>query len=372
MPNYISNIYHLGVKELRTLLRDKIMLILLIYSFSIAIYIASTASSVELNNAPIAFVDEDQSMLSKKIIDSFYKPRFLTPELISYDEIDKGMDSGIYTFVIVIPGNFERNILKGEDTEIQLNIDATMMTQAGIGAGYIQQIIMQEVGTFLKMPTLLPAISLVTNYKYNPNLTSSWFGSINEVIGHIVVFSILLAGAALMREREHGTIEHLLVMPLSAVEIMLAKIWSTVLVIMVGGIFSLLIVVEMILKVPLSGSMPLFLLSTFLVLFSTTFIGIFIGSVTKTMPQLGMMFILVVLPLLMLSGGMTPYESMPTVLQYIMSLSPTSHYINVAQAILFRGAGFDIIWKDLVAIFFIGLFFFLFSLFTFKKSLKSH
>lgn len=371
MLRTIFNIYHLGIKELRTLLRDKIMLFLIIHSFSFAIYISATASSTELHNAPIAFVDEDRSMLSQKIMDAFYKPRFLPPKTISYNEMDKGMDAGVYTFVVVIPSHFERDILKGIKTEMQLNIDATRMTQAGIGAGYIQQIVAQEVGAFLKTPSQKPEISLAVNYQYNPNLESSWFGSINEVISNIMTLSILLSGAALMREREHGTIEHLLVMPLSAVEIMLAKVWSMGLVILLGIVLSLKIVVETILQVPLSGSMPLFLFSSFLVLFSTSSIGIFMGSVTKSMPQLGMMFILVILPLLMLSGGVTPYESMPVSLQYLMSLSPTSHYINVAQAILFRGAGFEIIWKDLVAIFFIGLFFFLFSLLVFKRSLKS-
>lgn len=346
------------------------MLFFIIYSFTLAIYIAASEASMELKNAPIAFVDEDRSVLSKRVIDSFYKPRFMTPKLISYGEIDKGMDSGIYTFVVVIPANFEKNILKGDGSEVQLNIDATAMSQAGIGSGYISQIITQEVDAFLKTAAKEPQINLVTSYKYNPNLNQSWFGSINEVISHLMMFSILLAGAALMREREHGTIEHLLVMPLSAAEIMVSKILSTSFVILLGVVFSLLVIVEIVLNVPLSGSMSLFLFSSFLLLLSTTSIGIFMGTVTRSMPQFGMVFILVVLPLLMLSGGITPYESMPAVLQYIMYLSPMSHFIDVAQAILFRGAGLEIIWKNLVAIFFIGVFFFTFALLTFKRSME--
>lgn len=371
MLRFFSNIYQLGVKELLTLYRDKIMLIFIIYSFSLAIYIAANAASMELKNVPIAFVDEDQTALSKRVIDAFYKPRFMTPELISYSAIDKGMDGGIYTFVVVLPSGFEKNLLKSKNQKIQLNIDATNMSQAGIGAGYISQIIMQEVNAFLKITPKEPPISLVISYKYNPNLSESWFGSINEVISHIMMFSILLAGAALMREREHGTIEHLLVMPLSPTEIVVSKIVSTSLVILVGVTFALLVVVEGVLQVPLAGSVPLFLVSSLFVLFSTTSIGIFMATLTKSMPQFGMVFILVVLPLLMLSGGITPYESMPIVLQYIMYFSPTSHFIDVAQAILFRGAGIEIIWLDLVAIFFIGLFFFIFALLTFKKNIAT-
>ncbi|MDQ1325660.1 MAG: type transport system permease protein [Campylobacterota bacterium] len=371
MLKHILNVYRLGIKELRTLLRDKIMLFLILYSFSLGIYVAGTAASVDIKNASIAFVDEDRSALSGRIIGAFYKPRFNTPQIISFDEIDARMDSGYYTFVVVIPDDFEKNVLKGQGSDVQLNIDATRMTQAGIGAGYIQQIIMQEANAFLETQAHPAPIILITNFKYNPNLTSSWFGSLNEVINNIITLSILLAGAALIREREHGTIEHLLVMPLHPTEIMLAKIWSMGFVILLGITFGLLIIVEIVLKVPLSGSMPLFLLSVFLLLFSTTSIGIFMGMIANTMPQMGMLFILIILPLIMLSGGLTPCESMPAAIQYIMSLSPTSHYVDIAKAILFRGAGIDIVWKDLVAIFTIGLFFFLFALLTFKKSLES-
>ncbi|MCD6653523.1 MAG: ABC transporter permease [Sulfurovum sp.] len=370
MSKHILNIYRLGLKELRTLLRDRIMLILIVYSFSLGIYAAAVAASVDIKNASIAFVDEDRSILSGRIIDAFCKPRFNTPQIISFEAMDAGMDSGYYTFVAVIPNGFEKNILKGQKSEVQLNIDATRMTQAGIGAGYINQIILQEVSAYLKAPSQNMPIHLVSNFKYNPNLTSSWFGSINEVINNIITLSILLAGAALIREREHGTIEHLLVMPLYPSEIMLAKIWSMGFVILLGIAFGLLVVVEIVLKVPLSGSMPLFLLSVFLLLFSTASMGIFMGTVANTMPQIGMLFILIVLPLIMLSGGLTPYESMPLAIQYIMSISPTSHYVDIAKAILFRGAGIDVVWKDLVAIFAIGLLFFVFALFAFRRSLE--
>lgn len=371
MIQSIINIFYLTKKEFQTLFKDKVMLIMIFYSFSFAIYIGAKATSTELSNVPIAFIDEDRSILSQRLIDSFYKPRFNTPDLISYNEMDKGMDRGIYTFVVIIPNGFEKNILKGEGSEIQLNIDATKMSQAGIGASYISQIINQEINTFLHSPAQNIPINLTISYKYNPNLTGSWFGSVNKVIENIMTFSILLAAAALMREREHGTIEHLLVMPVNTFEIMTSKVLSTIIVILVGVLFALNIVVDMIFNVPIAGSIWLFLFSAILVLFATTSMGIFIGTVTKSMPQLGMMFILIVLPLMMLSGGITPYESMPQVLQYIMKASPTTHFIEVAQAILFRGADIYIIWENLVAICIIGVFFFTFALLTLKKSLES-
>lgn len=371
MSRYIFNIYRLMIKEFQTLFKDKVILILIVYSFSVAVYIGAKATSTELVNAPIAFVDEDRSILSQRLIDSFYKPMFNKPLIISYGEMDKGMDRGLYTFTVVIPSGFEKDMINGTKTQIQLNIDATRMSQAGIGAGYISQIITQEINSFFKIPSSTVSIDIISTYKYNPNLTGTWFGSINKVIDNILTFSILLAAATLMREKEHGTIEHLLVMPVDTIEIMLAKVLSTIIVILISVIFSLYFIVDMFLNVPLAGSMGLFLFSSFLVLFATSSIGIFIGTITKTMPQLGMMFILVVLPLMMLSGGITPYESMPELLQYIMGLSPTTHFIEVAQAILFRGAGIDVVWKSLIAIVAIGLFFFLFALLTLKRNLES-
>jgi ABC-2 type transport system permease protein len=372
MKKHFLNIYRLGIKELQTLWKDKIMLFLIAYSFSLAIYVGATATSVELNNASIAFIDEDRTALSNRIISGFYPPRFKTPEIIYLSQMDRGMDEGKYTFVVNIPSDFEKNVLSGRVPKIQVNVDATRMTQAGIGAGYIQQIIYQEVNNFIAGSELpLSKIEIIPRFKFNPNLTSSWFGSIMEVINNIVMLSILLSGAALIREREHGTIEHLLVMPLSAAEIMLSKIWSVSVIILAGVVFSLLIMVQGILNVPIAGSIPLFLFSTLLVLLATTSIGIFMGTLARSMPQFGMIFILTILPLMILSGNLTPYESMPVVLQNIMHLAPTSYFVEIAQAILYRGAGIDVIWKSLVAISIIGMVFFLFSLFIFRRSLEA-
>jgi len=373
MKKHIKNIYNLMIKELKSLWYDKIMFTLIVYSFSIAIYIGATATSTEIKNASIAFVDEDRSTLSHRIISSFYKPQFNTPDIINSSQIDTNIDNGKYTFIVVIPSNFEKNILSKKSPDIQVNIDATRMTQAGIGSQYIQKIISQELQNFLlkTQETQSTNLEIITRFKYNPNLTSSWFGSINEVINNIIMLSILLSGASLIREREHGTIEHLLVMPLNAVEIMLSKIFAVTLVVLLSVVFSLFFMVEGVLQIPIEGSIVLFLFTTFLLLFSTTAIGIFMGTIAKNMPQLGMIFILTILPLMMLSGSLTPFESMPDTIQHIMKLMPSSYFVDVSKAILFKGAELAIIWKELVAIFCIGVVFFLFALYMFRRSLST-
>jgi len=370
MKKHLLNIFRFGIKELQILWRDKVMVILIAWSFSFAIYIGATSASVELHNAPIAFVDQDRSTMSMHLSNAFYPPHFKMMGIISQNKMDRGMDSGEYTFVVVIPSGFEKDILSGKVPDIQLNIDATRMTQAGIGAGYIQQIITKELTTFLQTPETKLPINLITRMKYNPNRESTWFGGVMEIINNIAMLSIMLSGAALIREREHGTLEHLLVLPVSAIEIMLGKVWSMGLIVLIAVTFALIFVVEGILGVPLSGSLPLFLAGTSLALFATTSLGILMGTIARTMPQFGLIFIMTILPIMILSGTMTPFESMPQSLQYLMHLVPTSHFVSFAQAVLYRGAGFDIVWVDMVWIFLIGILFFLFALSIFKKSLN--
>jgi ABC-2 type transport system permease protein len=369
----LINIYRLGVKELRSLVHDRILFLLIIWAFSGAIYVASTATSQELHNAPIAVVDEDQSKLSGRIISAFYGPYFKSPVMISHADIDPGLDAGIYTFVLNIPPDFERDVMAGRHPDLQVNIDATRMTQAFIGASYIQNIINGEVGEFMRgyrQDAALP-ITLTPRIKFNPNLNSMWFGSIMELINVITMLSIILTGAALIREREHGTLEHLLVMPLNATEIVLAKIWSMGLVVLLAAWLSLHFVVQGVLHVPIVGSVPLFMCGVLLHLFATTSMGVFMGTVSRNMPQLGLLMILTLLPLQMLSGGITPRESMPEIVQQIMLAAPTTHFVSLAQAILYRGAGFDVVWPSFLAIIAIGAVFFTLSLALFRKSLSA-
>lgn len=369
----VSNIIQLGLKELRSLWHDKMLAFFILASFSIMIYSAATAASRELHNAPIGIVDEDQSPLSARIISAFYGPYFKPPRVISMDEIDPGLDAGDYTFVLNIPPDFQRDVLAGKHPALQVNIDATRMTQAFIGANYIQNIVTGEITEFAqrhRTGTVLP-ITLATRVKFNPNLNGIWFGGVMEIISQVTMLSIILTGAALIREREHGTLEHLLVMPLIPFEVMAAKVWANGLVVLVCTALSLRFVVQGALGVPIVGSTPLFLFGTMLHLFSTTSMGILMATVARSMPQFGLLMIIVVLPLQMLSGGITPRESMPEIVQTIMLAAPTTHFTALAQAILYRGAGLDVVWPQLIAIMGIGTVFFVGALLRFRASLAA-
>ncbi len=366
----LANIYRLGLKELKSLWADKVLLLLICWAFSGAIYTAATATSQELHNAPVAVVDEDQSPLSRRIVGAFYKPYFRQPATLTLAELDREMDLGTYNFTLVIPNHFQHDVLAGRQPEIQLNIDATIMSQAFIGATYIKSIALGEVNEYLtgqRAGTDLP-IRLVPRVRYNPNLTGVWFGGVMEVINNVTMLTIILVGAAFIREREHGTIEHLLVMPLTPFEIMMAKIWANGLAVLIGVTFALTVMVQQVLRVPIAGSVPLFLAAAACYLFSAASIGIFLGTLARSMPQLGLLIILSIIPLMMLSGGVTPRESMPAIVQNIMLAAPATYFVRLAQAILYRGAGFDVIWRDLLAMTGVGAVFFGVALVRFRKA----
>lgn len=367
-----ANVWRLGVKELWSLVRDPAMLVLIVYTFSVAIYVAATAMPESLHNAAIAIVDEDASPLSARIVSSFYPPHFKTPVLVTLAEMDPGLDNGKYTFVLDIPPNFQRDVLAGRMPKAQLNVDATLISQAFTGNGFVGQIFAAEVDEFVQRyrASSAPPVDLVRTVRFNPNLDQSWFGSVMELVNNVTLLSIVLSGAALIREREHGTLEHLLVMPVAPTEIMLAKLWSMGLVVLSAAMLSMAFIVEGALRVPMDGSMALFMLTTALQLLATASLGIFLATLARSMPQFGMLLVLVLLPLKMLSGGITPRESMPWLLQLVMQASPTTHYVSATQAILYRAAGIDVVWPQLLAILAIGVILFLASLARFRRTVS--
>ena len=368
----LANIYRLGVKELWSLWRDPMMLILIIYVFTVAVYTAANAMPETLNRAPIAVVDEDDSALSRQIISAFYPPYFTEPQMISMAQMDEGMDAGRYTFALYIPQGFQRDVMANRSPDLQLNVDATRMSQAFTGSGAVQQIVQAEINEFLQRERVAspPPVDLVLRARFNPALEKSWFGSLMQVINYITMLSIVLTGAALIREREHGTIEHLLVMPVTPTEIMLAKIWSMGLVVLVAAAVSLNLVVRGILGVPVEGSLPLFFTGAALCLFATTSMGIFLATLARNMPQFGMLMMLTIMPLQMLSGGSTPRESMPQLVQDIMLAAPTTHFVELGQAILYRGAGLETVWSNFLALLVIGGVMFGASLLRFRKTIS--
>ncbi|HEX5058068.1 MAG TPA: ABC transporter permease [Kofleriaceae bacterium] len=366
-----ANIWNLGLKELRSLLSDAVLMLFVVYAFTWTVYSQATGTSNEVNNASIAFADEDGSALSKELFNAFYPPRFQRPIPIEPYQVEDAMDRGRFMFVVTIPPQFESDLRAGRHPAIQVSIDATAMQQAGIGSGYIKKIVNQRVASFMHRedPTVEAPVELVVRKMFNPNGVSAWFTSVVAIINQLTLLTIVLTGAAVIREREHGTLEHLLVMPITAFEIAMAKVWANGLVILIATGVSLLLVVQMVLKVPFAGSHLLWFVGVLLYLFFATALGMFLGTISRSMAQFALLIVLVVVVLQMLSGGSTPVESQPGWLQKLTYLLPTRHFVSFSQVIIYRGGGLGAVWKQFTVVGAVGLAFFVYSVSRFRQSI---
>ena len=359
MPRFLANLWRLSIKELWSLAHDPIMLFLIVYALSVAVVTVADGVKLEVVDATVAVIDDDRSTLSRRIPDALVPPNFVRPVEIARADADRAMDTARYSFLIEFPPHFEADVLAGRTPGLGLTIDATAMVQAGNGYSWLQNIVLAEATAWAGergIEARLP-IALATRVHFNPNVEGRWFNAIMQLTNSITILSIVLVGAAVIREREHGTIEHLLVMPVDALEIALSKVLANGAVILVAVLLSMELVVRGFLGVPIAGSRALFVAGSVLYLFSTTSLGILIATWARSMPQFGLMSIPVFVTMLLLSGNMTPLESMPPLLQWGMHVSPSVWYVKFAQGLLYRGAGLDIVWPDLVVMAALGALF---------------
>jgi len=371
---HLRHIIQLGIKELLSLARDPVLLFLIAYSFTFSVYTPAKSAVMDVINASIAVVDEDHSAASRQIRDALLPPLFLPAAVIAFGEINKAMDESKYTFVIDVPPKFQRDLTKGVTPTVEVITDATAMSQAGRGPSYIQKIITAEAEPFWSGKGKRESqdlVRLVTRARFNPNMQQSWFVAINQIINNISVLAIFLTGAAVLREREHGTIEHLLVMPLSPYELMFAKIWANGLVVVIAVVLSLFFIVKGAIGVPIAGSITLFLVGLVIYLFSVTALGVMLATLVRSMPQFGLLAFPVFIVMSLLSGGQTPLESMPIALQRFMQFVPSTHFVSFSQAVLFRNATPAMVWPDMAKMLLIGAAYTVFTLSRFRKMLAA-
>jgi len=371
---HLLMIYQLGIKELLSLWRDPILLFLIAYSFTFSVYTPSKSAVMDVINASVAIVNEDDSEVARAIGDAMLPPLFLPAKEISFADINRVMDEGRYTFVVDVPPRFQADLARNATPNLELITDATAMSQAGRGPSYINNIVTNAIQPFWAghgKPENEPVIALDTRARFNPNMLQGWFVAINQVINNISVLAIFLTGAAVLREREHGNIEHLLVMPLRPYELMFAKIWANGLVVVCAAMASLFFVVKGAIGVPIAGSVPLFVAGLCVYLFSVTALGIMLATLVRSMPQFGLLAFPVFLVMSLLSGGQTPLESMPMWLQHAMQFVPSTHFVSFSQAVLFRDATPAMVWPDLAKMFVIGWAYTLYTLTRFRKMLAA-
>lgn len=367
---HLMNILYLGWKELISLWRELLLLLLVIYSFGPGLYIESAGGGDSVNNAHVTFVDGDNSALSRALRTALFPPYFLEPQVADPDEAERMLIWGETTFVVNIPAGFEADLRAGRSVDLQIIVDATKTMQAMVGTGYLTRIISDEVSRFLSRSDEVSQVSvdLVLRRSFNPTGDTAWLAAVSGLLNQLSMLTIVLTGAAVIREREHGTLEHLMVLPLNAFEIAMAKVLANGTVIFVAFVFGLHVVVKAALGIPIAGSEGLLLLGTLIYLFAAAAIGIFMGVIARTMAQFALLIMLVIMPMMILSGGMSPIESQPFWLQPITFMLPSRHYMEMATAIAFRGADLSVVWPQMLAVLLFGALYFGGSLLFFRKA----
>jgi ABC-2 type transport system permease protein len=368
----LENIFWLSGKELKSVLGDPVMVILIMWSFVVAVLLEASGAGDTVYNAAIAILDEDNSTLTRHLAGALGPPWFKIPILVTPDQVTPEMDAGRIMFVLGFPPNFEADVIAGLSPVVQLEVDATAVSQAQLGTDYIANILQAETRAFLSGSPLgpEPPITLDLRQAFNPNANPVWFKSVSSLLNQLSLLTIALTGAAMLREREMGTIEHLMVMPLTPIEIALSKVAANIVVVLVAFTLSLMFVVQGLLKVPVVGSIPLLLFGTATYLAAAAAIGMLMGTLARSMAQFALLVIMIIIPIIMLSGGMGAIESQPDLVQKLTNLLPSRHFLAFAKAVVFRGAGIDTVWPQLALMAGLGAAFFAASLALFRRSMS--
>lgn len=353
MTRVIRHVFWMGIQELLSFRRDPALVLFAVYAFTIYVATAGGGLSLEVKNAGVGVLDQDRSPTSRRIEEALRPPYFQPPEAVAQSRIAEALDAGEFTFVIHIPPGFERDRESGVPSPLQVNVDATAVSQAALGARYIEAIVSRETGSDAGY-----GLRPVVRTRFNPNRESTWHVSMVELMFVVTLLSMVLPAAALLREREHGTIEHLLAMPLRPLELMLAKVWPNTVIVTVGAVASLYLIVYGFFGAPPRGSTLAFIVGTVLFQFTTAGLGILLATVARSVAQVARLSILVATPMLMLSGAWTPIESLPSGIRALTVLSPLRYYAEFSFGVVLRGASAVLLWKSLLALTALGAAFF--------------
>ena len=364
-------------KELRQLARDRVLLFFIVYIFTVHIVIAAGGIQTELRRAGVLVHDADHSAASRELIYRFQPPYFeLKREVSNPDAALTLLDRGQAKALLDIPAQFEKTLNEAEQPAVvQMMVD-TSNANAGflasnygtrIAAGYGQEWARRDLTNAGLDPDKLPVIHNETRIWYNPELNEAWFGTLSDLLTMMTVACILLPAAALVREKERGTIEQLLVAPLTPFQIMASKVLAMILVMLAGTALSLFGIMQPFFGVPARGSLLLFFALTALYAFTNAGLGLITATFARSSAQVGLLIMLIVLPIVMLSGTHTPLESMPVWLQEVMRISPMRYFIVMSYGILLRGAGLNILWDSVLAMAAIGAVLFVLGMWRFRR-----
>jgi ABC-2 type transport system permease protein len=367
------------VKEFIQVFRDKRTRFLLFGPPIIQMVIFGYAATLEIQHVPIAILDYENSQVSRDFISRFEGSRYfdVRKRTLDRDEVRRLIDRGDVALAVQVNAGFSELLRKGQTAPVQVVLDASNSNTALVSLGYVNQVASKFAQDYqVEMinrtaPSLLrqmPSIVLERQPWFNPDLRSQWF-FVPGVIGNIVTLVIVLLTAfAVVREREIGTLEQIMVTPIRQVEFILGK---TIPFFLIGLLDSVLIttVGTLWFQVPLRGSVLVLAAGTVLYLFCVLGIGLLISTLSETQQQAMVSAFFFLMPAIIFSGFASPISSMPTVLQWITLADPLRYFIVILRGVFLKGVGFDVLWPQMASLAFLAILILTASVLRFHKSL---
>jgi ABC-2 type transport system permease protein len=335
-------------KEFAQLARNRQLLFLLLIPPLVQTILFGVALKPIVKQMTLAVSDGSKTLASRDFIAAFSANGVFVPRyLADGPSVGQAVRAGHTDGGLVIPPEFARDVQRGRTAQVQVVFDGVNAYVAGQGSGYASSIV--DAYNRAAAGTALPGVDPQITFAYNPGLISSWFFVPGIIGGLIVLTGIIAASAEAVREKDEGTLEQLLMTPASSWEILIAKI-VPLFVMFLGSLCLGLTVAKLVFGLPILGNVPLFLAISSIYILSGLGVGILIATYVNTRQQVILISIFVALPLMLLSGAFAPIESMPRFFQLLTLLNPLRHYITIMRGMLLKGAGFQIVWPDALAI----------------------
>lgn len=362
-------------KEVLQFLRNIPLLIIVLYACTLDVYMASEFT-MDLKNYPIAIYDMDRSQSSQNLISKIRKPFFVIHSYINDEkDVDNLILKGEVGVVLVIPKDFQNKINSQKGAPVQIILDATSSNTAELASNYLYEIISDYSSNILVNKwqlsstayKLVPVVGCQTRNEFNENLKDEWSMCIQEFFTILTLIAILLPATAMVNEKQFGTIEQLMVTPLRPHEIMLSKILPMVGIFIIASFISIYCIMLPIVGIPLRGNVLDFFILTIVFCFTSSGLGMLISTVSNNLSETVLLTLLVLFPIMFLSGAWVPPEAMPAWMQWIMVLSPLKYYLNVGMSIFLKGNSLIFMWKDFLSLLGLGIVIFWLGAVKFRK-----
>jgi len=341
-------------KEVRQILRDKQLLFLLVFPPTFQLLLYGFALDPDVKNLQIAIADLSATPISRELTSAVVENHVFDVNKTdgTMPAVIKAVRSGKVDAALIIPPEFNRQVKRRDPADVQIILDGVDANTSGIASGYLTQMISLFGNTLKDTTPKTPKIGTIQTditYLYNQGLISAWF-FVPGVMGLVLnLTGSLVSTATLIREKDSGTLEQLMMTPASGIEILVAKI-IPLFVLLMGNVILALAVGAFVFHVPFRGNPFLYFFVSSLYIFVAISIGIVLASISRNQRQAILTSFFINLPVIQLSGAVSPIQSMPPFFQYLSLADPLRYYIVCIRAILLKGVGLDVLWPNVLAL----------------------